>query len=302
MIDSSGNIDDQNNGEGKKCGFSHDASGGDFDNDGDIDIFACNILLVNDGSANFTFHETLGRNLQFSYGNPMSSLVVDLNNDEYDDLVFWNFDNRPEALTEEGFVLLSNGTADLNNWILIELPEGPFGLNHNKFNHAVWGDINNDGYNDIVVAITRDLPYYEGAYIQVLIGDGTGNMQDVTSSNFSNQPRAANHHGEGNIYLRDFDNDGDLDIFHSTRDFASDLHGAHIAINDGNGAFNSLAESALPQKPKANEYDNNQYLFKGLPINLDNEGCLDLVSSSDSWMNESVTRNYLFSLINIRCD
>ena len=65
-------------------------------------------------------------------------------------------------------------------------------------------------------------------------------MEDVTSSNFSDQPRAATHHGEGNIYLRDFDNDGDLDIFHSTRDFASDLHGAHIAINDGNGSFNSM--------------------------------------------------------------
>ena len=302
MIDASANIDDQNNGEGKECGFSHDASGGDFDNDGDIDIFACNILLVNDGSANFAFHETLGRNLQFSYGNPMSSLMVDLNNDAYDDLVFWNFDNRPEDFSEEGFVLLSNGTADLNNWILLELPEGPFGRNHNKFNHAVWGDINNDGYNDIVVAITRDLPYYEGAYIQVLIGDGTGNMEDVTSSNFSDQPRAATHHGEGNIYLRDFDNDGDLDIFHSTRDFASDLHGAHIAINDGNGSFNSMVERVFPQKPKANEYDNNQYLFKGLPINLDNEGCLDLISSSDSWMNESTTKNYLFSLINIRCE
>ena len=156
--------------------------------------------------------------------------------------------------------------------------------------------------NDIVVAITRDLPYYEGAYIQILIGDGTGNMTDVTSSNFSDQPRAATHHGEGNIYLRDFDNDGDLDLFHSTRDFTSDLHGAHIAINDGNGTFNSLVESIFPQKPRANEYDNNQYLFKGLPINLDNEGRLDLISSSDSWMNESATKNYLYSLINIRCN
>ena len=29
----------------KECGFSHDASGGDFDNDGDIDIFVANILF-----------------------------------------------------------------------------------------------------------------------------------------------------------------------------------------------------------------------------------------------------------------
>ena len=304
FIESSTNIDDQNNGEGKLCGFSHDSSSGDFDNDGDIDIFACNILLVNDGSGNFSFHDYLERNHQFAYGNPMSSLVVDLNNDDFDDLVFWNFDNRWnfENLPEDGFVFLSDGTANLENWTLTELPIGPFGRNHNKFNHAAWGDINNDGNNDIVVAVTRDLPYYEGAYIQVLLGDGTGLMTDVTTSNFSNQPRSDSHHGEGNIYLRDYDNDGDIDIFHSTRDFLSDLHGAHIALNDGEGNFSSVAASIMPQKPKANEYDNNQYLFKGMPINLDNEGCLDLISSSDSWMNESATKNYLFSLINIRCD
>ena len=304
FTDSSANIDDQNNGEGKQCGFSHDTSSGDFDNDGDIDIFACNILLVNDGIGNFAFHDYLGMNLQFSYGNPMSSLVVDLNNDDYDDLVFWNFDNRGnfENNPEEGFVYLSNGTANLENWALIALPAGPFGINHNKYNHAVWGDLNNDGNNDIVVTVTRDLPYYEGAYVQVLMGDGTGLMTDVTASNFIDQPRSDNHHGEGNVYLRDYDNDEDLDIFHSTRDFASDLHGAHIALNDGSGNFTSLPASMMPQKPKSNEYDNNQYLFKGMPINLDSEGCLDLISTSDSWTDENTTKNYLFSLISIRCD
>ena len=302
LIDSSANIDDQNNGEGKECGFSHDASSGDFDNDGDVDIFACNILLVNDGSGNFIFHPTLGRSLQFAYGNPMSSLIVDLNNDAFDDLVFWNFDNRQESFTEEGFALISNGTANLENWTLTELPVGPFGRNHNKFNHAAHGDLNNDGNNDIVVAVTRDLPYYEGAYLQVLLGDGTGLLSDATATNFYDQPRSESHHGEGNVYLRDYDNDGDLDIFHSTRDFSSDLHGAHIALNDGAANFTSIVGSTMPQKPKANEFDNNQYLFKGLPINLDNEGCLDLISTSDSWMNENATKNYLFSLVNIRCD
>ena len=300
--DASANIDDQNNGNGKICGFSHDASTGDFDNDGDYDIFACNLLLVNDGLGNFVIHQDLDFNLEHAYGNPMSSLIVDLNNDDYDDLVFWNFDNRPNSISEEGFALVSDGTANVDNWTLVELPEGPFGRNHNKFNHAAWGDLNNDGNNDVVVGITRDLPYYEGAYVQVLMGDGNGNLVDVTETNFNAQPRQATHHGESNIYLRDFDNDGDLDIFHSTRDFASNLHGSHIALNDGNASFLTISETRLPQKPKANEWDNNSYLFKGMPINLDNQGCLDLISTSDSWMDSSATRNYLYSLINLKCD
>ena len=232
----------------------------------------------------------------------MSSLIVDLNNDDFDDLVFWNFDNRPNNIPEEGFVLVSNGTANINNWTLIELPEGPFGRNHNKFNHAAWGDLNNDGNNDVVVGITRDLPYYEGAYVQVLMGDGTGSLFDVTDSNFNDQPRQENHHGESNIYLRDFDGDGDLDIFHSTRDFSSDLHGSHIALNDGNAIFTTIPETRLPIKPKAYNWSGNPYLFKGMPINLDNQGCLDLISTSDSWMDNNATRNYLYSLISMNCN
>ena len=49
--DRSQNIDDQNNGQGQRCGFAHDASAGDFDGDGDFDIYACNILHVNNQRA-----------------------------------------------------------------------------------------------------------------------------------------------------------------------------------------------------------------------------------------------------------
>jgi len=80
------------------------------------------------------------------------------------------------------------------------------------------------------------------------------------------------------------------------------LHGSHIALNNGNAGFKTIQESRLPQKPKSSEWDNNSYLFKGVPINLDNHGCLDLISTSDSWMDESATRNYLYSLINLKCD
>ena len=52
---------------------------------------------------------------------------------------------------------------------------------------------------DVVVAITRDLPYYEGAYVQVLLNNGSGELIDVTDSNFYDQPRSAFHHGEKHI-------------------------------------------------------------------------------------------------------
>ncbi len=302
FYNASSNIDDQNNGNGKLCGFSHDASAGDFDNDGDVDIYACNILLVNDGLGFFTFETNLDRNLQFQYGNPMSSLMVDINNDEYDDLIFWNFDNRWnfENNPHEGFIVLSNGTSNTNEWQLKALPAGPYGVNHNKYNHADWGDLNNDGYMDVVVAVTRDIPYYEGAYLQILLNDTNGNLVDVTENNFPDQIREASHHGEGNIYLRDFDLDGDLDIFHSTRDY-TEINGAHIAINNGSGVFTSLNDSYLPKRPVKDSFSNNKSIAKGMPIDLDNEGCLDLISAADVWGDSNKTVNYLYSLINVDC-
>jgi hypothetical protein len=153
---------------------------------------------------------------------------------------------------------------------------------------------------DVVVAVTRDIPYYEGAYIQILLNDTNGNLIDVTESNFQNQIREATHHGEGNIYLRDFDLDGDLDIFHSTRDY-TEINGAHIVINNGNGVFTSLEDTHLPKRPVKDSFSSNKSIAKGLPINLDDEGCLDLVSAADVWGDSNKTANYLYSLININC-
>ena len=306
LVESSSNIIDDNDGKGMLCGFAHDASAGDPDNDGDIDIYACNVLLINDGIGNFSIHPYINFNWQinYQYGNPMSSLIVDLNNDDYDYLIFWNFDNRQFwSDADEGYILLSNGSADIQSWKKVVLPTGPFGENKNKYNHAASEDFNNDGFKDVVVAVTRDDPYYEGAYIQVLINDGTGKLFDETSSRFPNQFRADKHHGEGNIYVRDMNNDSYIDIIHSTRDYESGYHGAHIAINDGYGNFISIPNADLPYRPDSggNLYD---MLMKGLPINADNSKCLDLISVTDvGWgNNEEDTRNYLFTLINLKCN
>ena len=303
--DKSNQIEDMNNGMGQLCNFAHDASAGDPDSDGDTDIFACNILNINDGEGNFTMHEyiNLDWQRQNQYGNPMSSLLADLNNDTYDDIIFWNFDNRSSwSNADEGYILLSNNSKDIESWERLSLPIGPFGFDKNKYNHAAYGDLNNDGYIDVVVSITRDLPYYEGAYIQILINNGSGKLIDETESRFALQPRSERHHGEGNLYLRDMNLDGNMDIIHSTRDYDSGFHGAHIAINDGFGNFTSLENSDLPDKPDSG-FNNYDLLMKSLPINIDNEGCLDFISVTDAgWENsDKETSNYLFTVVNINC-
>ena len=234
----------------------------------------------------------------------MSSLMTDLNNDGFDDILFWNFDNRGSwSDADEGYILLSNNSRNINEWSKVVLPVGPFGFDRNKYNHAAAGDINNDGFQDVVVAVTRDLPYYEGAYIQVLVNDGKGKLLDVTDENFSKQPRSENHHGEGNIYLRDMNLDGYIDIIHSTRDYSSGYHGAHIAINDGSGKFISLQNTDLPNRPDPG-YNNYDFLMKSLPINIDDEACIDFISVTDvGWNNsEEETSNYFFSVMNIDCN
>ncbi len=304
--DASHKIEDRNNGNGQLCNFAHDASAGDPDGDGDTDVYACNILNINDGNGNFVMHEYINLEWQREnkYGNPMSSLMIDLNNDSFDDIIFWNFDNRSTwSDVDEGYILLSNNSSDIKNWSRLVLPSGPFGFDRNKYNHAASGDLNNDGFEDVVVSITRDLPYYEGAYIQILINDGNGELLDMTNTNFPAQPRSDSHHGEGNIYLRDMNLDGNLDIIHSTRDYSSGYHGAHIAINDGNGNFLSMENSDLPMRPDPgnNNYD---YLMKALPLNIDSEGCLDFISVTDvGWENSSEeTSNYFFSVLNVNCN
>ncbi|GIR40530.1 MAG: hypothetical protein CM15mP51_13100 [Porticoccaceae bacterium] len=98
------------------------------------------------------------------------------------------------------------------------MPDPFYGPINANYNDAYSGDINGDGFDDIVVGSTRKNPYYAGRHVQILISNGDGTFADQTSSRFPDQPRSdldpsleGTGIGGGVITLQDFDGDGDLD-------------------------------------------------------------------------------------------
>ena len=46
------------------------------------------------------------------------------------------------------------------------------------------------------------------------------------------------------------------------------------------GFFQSIEDTVFPKRPVPNEFFSYRTIAKGVPINLDNEGCLDLIAAS----------------------
>jgi len=218
--------------------------------------------------------------------------------------MFWNDDEfalnppKPE-------IALSNSIAAIRDWEVRTLPEGYFGSGVTKFNYAKAADIDSDSDLDIVVGTTRANPYYVGRYIQVLINDGKGNFIDESSTRLSNQERAINYedkdqvfecktHGEGPLFIRDFEGDGDLDIFDQTAAYSStDCPGVTIFLNDGQGNFvkDEVTELAWVSgnQIKGFDYEGGSIspINRSIPLDLDGRNKLDFVGqvSAPSYLN-----------------
>ena len=69
------------------------------------------------------------------------------------------------------------------------------------------------------------------------------------------------------------------------------------------GNFTSIENSKLPDKPDPG-YNNYDFLMKALPINADDEACLDFISVTDAgWENnQKETSNYFFTVLNTNCN
>ena len=296
--------------------FAHDASSGDVDGDGDIDVFMNAVVYFNDGAGNFdpimlnqkevdTACCGLSKD-KVNKTHAHASTIGDYNNDGIDDLViFWSTTTEAEG-NEWGAETWSSillGPVDKENPIYLDstkwktLPDPFYGPINANYNDAYSGDINGDGFDDIVVGSTRKNPYYAGRHVQILISNGDGTFADQTSSRFPDQPRSdldpsleGTGIGEGVITLQDFDGDGDLDIVDTQAIYGGVDFEIYprvtLAENNGEGFFSEVSLDYFPNRAQFALFDNalnwgfdgTRKVIRGVMVDLDGEGHLDYLS------------------------
>lgn len=221
--------------------FTHSASAGDIDNDGDVDLFFTStmvtqsgIFLKNDGQANFTYDATAFPS-DIQGKNYYTSALYDLNTDGYLDLVITGHDNDESVkiypnIQAKPMVLWGSVTGkytSANSTIL------PVIKDYGVTNNINFLDFDKDGKLDILLTKTGDgtqLSFYKGYYIQLLKNNGGTSFTDVTTTTIGNYRN--DNPPKWIIWLRphDIDNDGDIDIT------SEDKFDSHVWINN-NGTF-----------------------------------------------------------------
>lgn len=225
---------------------------GDYDNDGDDDIIALSGIYDNNGKGHFTRNTGLG----FIGNIRGTSTWGDYDKDGDLDIL----SSKEISCTQNIIVVLENNNG--KNFTPVEFPNlvGIIDDYLNGVGDIKWGDIDNDGYPDIIVSG------------QNTCGNGTGITKVYRNNKNKTFTEASNLITE--IYdvhadWGDYDNDGDLDIFMYGDPFSTPnvTNISRIYRND-NGRF---------------KLTNINYLLKSLQYgtasrgDIDNDGDLDYV-------------------------
>lgn len=103
---------------------------------------------------------------------------------------------------------------------------------------GAWGDINNDGRLDLLVANHRT-PDGIDRSLGIYVNLGDGEFQDVTTTALSDNPPSF----KGFVTLMDYDNDGYLDAF------AAGIHPNVLLHNNGDGTFTRITSGSVVNDP-----------------------------------------------------
>lgn len=213
----------------------------DLDNDGDLDVITRSDFYINN-QGSFT---------PMNSGVKYAREVSDIDNDgDLDVLAF--FEDTDEVTLYEN-----------NNGQFTELPYqfenffiGPFV----DKNHVRFGDFDNDGDEDLLIIADDNAFYSTGSTSLYVNQDGQfGPMYEVRGPTFS----------IGAPAVADYDNDGDLDYFHTGLENDSYKHHVSDFVENTGGTFEIVSGPNLPSA------------IGGIStwVDYDNDGDLDLTTS-----------------------
>ncbi|MHB1688192.1 MAG: FG-GAP-like repeat-containing protein [Ignavibacteriaceae bacterium] len=199
----------------------------DVDNDGDLDIYLCNLLgpnklLLNNGKG--YFRNVSNESNRGTGKNERTNVAIwgDVDNDGDLDLFITN-----EETTNR--LYLNNG-----NGYFTEITESAGLTTKSGGMGAAFGDIDGDGKLDLYVAnwaapniLYKNISSKEAGVKFVNITEKAG----VGGEPFSKS---------NGVAFADIDNDGDLDLFVTNRKRSNRLY-----LNDGKGNFHDITESAI---------------------------------------------------------
>jgi len=241
-------------------GWCYGGAWADYDGDGFQDLFVINnnsnqgrnnFLYLNNGDGTFT-RITAGA-IATDVANSSGCAWGDYDNDGWLDLVVANV-QTPNCLYHND-----------GNGIFTKVTTGPIVTDSSRCNGASWGDMDNDGDLDLMVA-TGVLGMYNDLLYR---NNGNGTFTKITDSPVVNDAT-----GAGGSAWGDFDSDGDLDLFVGGYDGHNRLYD-----NDGTGTFTSIDTGIVVT-------DGNYTMGAGW-ADYDNDGDLDLFTAKNDYFGGS---------------
>ena len=272
-------------------GNFHQATTGDFDNDGDIDVlfWDCwhsdgenSLYLENDGQGNFKQHDAreiidLGpylNSLPRPFFAPGDVEFIDLNNDNYHDLIFCASDALDETTgyTTPPFVLWGDGSGKFGgtNYTFLPPPRLGYGISVGM----VFYDLNGDGIKEIIVnkngdGLYGDTEFYIGNYFQVCELEGD-HYVDKTSEYIPIENTGFNENAsETRIWIEEIDGTPYLCTGGQNDDHY--LQGVGVGAQKLYAIRNGILEPVVGQtKTKIESYD------EGIPLYVDGNRLTDM--------------------------
>jgi len=231
------------------------SSWGDYDNDGDLDLFVPNWDFDNNSlyqnNGNGTFNKIIIGEIVNDGMSCGSSSWADYNNDGFLDMFV--------CTASDNFLYMNNGDG-----IFVRITNGPL-VTEGGSNMGSWANIDNDSDLDLFVA------NYGNNYLYINNGDGTFNKN--TSSIIVSENETSHGGSWG-----DYDNDGDLDLFVTNMNENNILY-----QNNGDSTFNKITTGSI--------VNDGGWSHSSSWGDYDNDGDLDLFVSNSGNENNSLYWN-----------